>query len=253
MTHAARPRLTSADFDEDYYMHHVGRPYRKDEAWLRFFTPIADLIVSKIRPRRMLDAGCGPGLLVELLRDRGVEAYGFDISEYAIAHVPESVKPYCWQASVADEITERYDLILCQEVFPHVQRADADAAIANFCRHADDVLFSCPLVVDPNVPRHVNFSSAGHFARIFAESGFLRDLEFDASAITPWAMRFRRTAASELAGPAVVERYEDLYWSERVRADLLQRQLVQAHDRMANMERSWFWRLRKPWSMITGR
>src|SRR5688572_16301633 len=135
-------RLGDQDFDEDYYLRQVGRPYVKDAVWLRFFTAIADRIVSGIAPRRVLDAGCGPGLLVEQLRDRGVEAYGFDISSYAIAHVPEAVKPFCWRATVTDELREDYDLIVCQEVFPHVSPADADAAIANFCRHSNDVLFS---------------------------------------------------------------------------------------------------------------
>ena len=250
MPDAARPPLTDSDFDEDYYAHHVGRPYRKDEVWLRFFRPIADLIVSAIGPRRVLDAGCGPGLLVELLRQRGVEAYGCDISSYAIAHVPEAVRPYCWQASVRDELTETYDLIICQEVFPHVSPSDADDAIGNFCRHTGDVLFSSPLSVDRSVPRHVNFSTAGHFAGEFARHGFVRDLTFDASVITPWATRFRRTSMT----PAdIVAAYEDRCWTERQRGDLLEQQLVEARRRMANMERSWFWRIRAPWSMLTGR
>ena len=98
MSDPPRPALGDQDFDEDYYLRHVGRPYRKDDVWLRFFTPIADRIVSGIGPRRVLDAGCGPGLLVELLRERGVEAFGLDVSSYAIAHVPDPVKPFCWRA-----------------------------------------------------------------------------------------------------------------------------------------------------------
>jgi SAM-dependent methyltransferase len=244
-----RPRLQDADFGEEYYARHVGRPYRKDEVWLTFFRPIADLIAS-IKPKRVLDAGCGPGLLVELLRERGIDAYGCDISSYAIAHVPDPVRPYCWQASVSDELTDNYDLIICQEVFPHVSPTDADAAIANFCRHADDVLFSSPLWVDPSVPRHVNFNTAGHFAAEFARHGFVRDLGFDASVITPWAVRFRR---APLTTPEIVASYEDFCWIERQRGDQFERQLADLRQRVADMERSWFWRLRRPWSAISGR
>ena len=144
MSGPLRPPLEDADFGEEYYRVGVGRPYRKDQHWLGFFTPIADRIVSEIKPRRVLDAGCALGILVELLRERGVEAYGFDISSYAIAHVPEPVRPFCWRASVTDELSEDYDLILWQEVFPHVAPSSAEAAIANFCRHTCDVLFSSP-------------------------------------------------------------------------------------------------------------
>jgi len=242
--------LNDADFGEDYYRHHVGRPYRKDEVWLRFFTPIADLIVQGIGPRRVLDAGCGPGLLVELLRERGVEAYGCDFSSYAIAHVPDPVRPYCWRASVADELRDDYDLIVCQEVFPHVMPADADRAIANFCRHSPDVLFSSPLTVEPSVRRHVNFSTPGHYARVFASCGFYRDFGFDASVMTPWAVRFRGLPAG---APDAIAEYEDRFWSERLREDAVKQELAASRQRIADMERSWFWRLRRPWSTFTGR
>lgn len=250
MSHQLRSPLQDADFGEEYYLRDVGRPYRKDAVWLAFFTPIADLIVRTIAPRRVLDAGCGPGLLVELLRERGVEAYGLDISSYAIAHVADAVKPYCWQASVADELREDYDLIVCQEVFPHLMPADADLAIANFCRHCADVLFSSPLTIDPSARRHVNFSTPGHFAAAFAAAGFYRDFEFDASAITPWAVRFRRGDGG--AGAAIAQ-YEDRFWVERLRENGVSQQLADARQRIADMERSWFWRLRRPWSIVTGR
>jgi SAM-dependent methyltransferase len=189
------PALRDEDFDEDYYLRHVGRPYRKDDVWLAFFEPIADRIVSAIGPRRVLDAGCGPGLLVELLRERGVDAFGIDVSSYAIAHVPASVKPFCWRASVHDELREDYDLIVCQEVFPHVAPTDADAAIANFARHTDDVLFSSPLSLETGVRRHVNFSTPGHFAGVFARHGLFRDFGFGARR---WMPR-RRSRTTRIA------------------------------------------------------
>jgi SAM-dependent methyltransferase len=243
-------RLDASDFGEDYYLHHVGRPYQKDEHWLRFFTAIANRIVSTIKPATVLEAGCGRGYLVELLRERGVDARGFDISSWAIANVPEPVKPYCWQASVRDEITGTFDLIICQEVFPHVTVADADLAIANFCRHTKDVLFSSPLTVERNVRRHVNFSSPGHFAQQFALHHFYRDFEFDASVVTPWAVRFRHRR-DEAA--TVIGEYEDRFWAERLGKHLIEQQLADANRRIEDMERSWFWRARRPWAKLTGR
>jgi 2-polyprenyl-3-methyl-5-hydroxy-6-metoxy-1,4-benzoquinol methylase len=250
MSSSVQHTLGDADFDEDYYLRHVGRPYRKDEVWLGFFTPIANHIVSEIGPRRVLDAGCGPGLLVELLRDRGIQAFGLDISSYAIARVPERVRPFCWRASVSEELREDYDLIICQEVFPHVEPADADAAIANFSRHTGDVLFSSPLSLDRSVRRHVNFSTPGHFADVFAQHGLFRDFAFDASVITPWAVRFRHTPGG---APAAIATYEDRFWDACLQRDQTAQSLTDAEQRVRNMEKSWFWRIRRPWSLITGR
>ena len=105
--------MDERDFGEGYYLNDCGRPYQRDAHWTAFFGRIADDIVAGIRPRRVLDAGCAMGLLVEALRDRGVEAFGFDLSSYAITRVPARVRECCWQASVTDEIEGRYDLIVC--------------------------------------------------------------------------------------------------------------------------------------------
>jgi len=115
--------MDERDSGEDYYLTGCGRPYVRDDVFIEFFGRIADVIVRDIAPRRVLDAGCAMGFLVEALRARGVEAYGCDLSSYAIARVPESVRPFCWQANLTGEIDGTYDLIVCQEVLPHLVAA----------------------------------------------------------------------------------------------------------------------------------
>ena len=65
------------------------------EHWVKFFGNIADKIIETINPKTVLDVGCAAGYLVAALRDRGVEAYGIDVSEFAISCAREDIKPYC--------------------------------------------------------------------------------------------------------------------------------------------------------------
>lgn len=256
---AAGARLSDDDFDEQYYAHGCGIPYQRDDVWFSFFARIADRIVTEIGPRRVLDAGCALGLLVEMLRAREVEAYGLDISSFAIARVDPSVRAFCWRASVSEELPDHYDLIVCQEVFPHVAPGEAEEAIANFCRHTDDVLFaSTP--ADPTVRRHVNLNPPEHWAELFARHGFYRDLGFDASFVTPWAVRYRRMQAT---APQVIRQYERRLWELLHERDTArsaeagfratQDALRQASDTIVQMERSWFWRARRVWARLSGR
>ena len=182
--------LTDRDFDAQYYSAGCGRPYGRDEIWTAFFGRIADGIVRTLRPERALDAGCAWGLLVEALRARGVDAEGFDISSFAIAQVAEPVRPYCWQASVTDEIAGDYDLIVCQEIFAHLTEEAGRRAVANFHRHADRILFSAG-AYPPN-ERHLNPLGPEDWTRIFEASGFRRDAGLDASFMTPWATYYIR-------------------------------------------------------------
>jgi SAM-dependent methyltransferase len=253
--------MDERDFGEAYYLNDCGRPYQRDAHWTAFFGRIADDIVSIIRPRRVLDAGCAMGLLVEALRDRGVEAFGVDLSSYALARVPERIRDYCWQASVTDEIAGRYDLIVCQEVLPHLPLDDAERAVANFCRHTDDVLFSVSPY--PPAPLHANIAPPEHWAGVFASHGFFRDFQFDAGAITPWAVRYRRGETPIVQVIADYERRLHEYRADRDRvtagcaglradADRAAVALAQAEGRVRDMERSWFWRARLLWLRLKG-
>ena len=102
--------MDDSRFDATYFATGCGLPYERNAHWLGFFGGIADRIVREINPRTALDAGCAMGFLVEALRERGVEAYGVDISEYAISQVHPSVKPYCRLGSITEPFERRYDL-----------------------------------------------------------------------------------------------------------------------------------------------
>jgi hypothetical protein len=181
----------SAMFDAYYFATGCGRPYQRDAEWLRFFGEIAGRIASDIQPETVLDAGCAWGFLVEALRQREVEAYGIDISDYAIQNVHPEIQPYCWVGSVAEPFPQKYDLIVCIEVLEHLSQAQAEGAVINFCRHSEDILFSST-PFDYKEATHFNVQPPEYWAELFARQGFFRDVDFDASFITPWAVRFRR-------------------------------------------------------------
>ncbi|MFQ3662333.1 MAG: class I SAM-dependent methyltransferase [Chloroflexaceae bacterium] len=211
-------------FDAHYYATGLGAPYQRDEHWMRFFAGIAARIVAEIGPATALDAGCAMGLLVEQLRLRGVEAEGLDISAYAIANAPEAVREHVRVASVTEPFERCYDLIVCIEVLEHLPRPEAERAVVNLCRHSDDVLFSSsPL--DYKEATHFNVNPPEYWAELFARQGFFRDLDFDASFITPWAARFRRRADPP---PRVIRDYERHLWElRRENTDLRQLALEQ--------------------------
>ena len=77
-------------YDEEYYKNYAyanGMAYERGNGWEEVFGNHADRIVKEIAPKKTLDVGCAKGFLVEALRDRGVLAYGIDLSEYAVSKV----------------------------------------------------------------------------------------------------------------------------------------------------------------------
>lgn len=199
---------TAEPYDAWYFANCCGVAYGRNEHWLTFFSRIAERIVADIAPRTVLDAGCAMGLLVEALRDRGVDAHGIDVSEYALRQAREDIRPYVRNASVTDPLPQRYDLIVCIEVLEHLPEASARAATENFASHTDDVLFSST-PSDFSEVTHVTVKPPEWWAERFARQELFRDVDFDANFITPWAARFRR-GAFPLA--QVIAAYERRLW-----------------------------------------
>ena len=196
----ARADMAGALYDRHYYETALGPvPYDRTQVkWMDFFATIADRIVAEIKPRRVLDLGCAKGLLVEALRDRGVEAFGIDVSAYAISEVRADIKPFCRVASVTEPLDGPWDLITCIEVLEHLGEADGRQAIANICVAADDVLFSST-PDDFEEPTHVNVRPASWWIERFAERGFALDVDFDAAFVAPHAVRLRGGTSADAA------------------------------------------------------
>lgn len=188
---APAPRAQAEPYDRSYFEQGCGRPYHRDEFWLGWFGRIADRIVKEIAPTTAMDAGCAMGFLVEALRDRGVDASGIDISEYALSQVREDIKPYCVRGSLTEEFPRQYSLVVCVEVLEHLPPDQAELAAANICRHTDDLLFSSTST-DFKEATHINVRPPEYWAELFARQGFYRDVDYDASYVAPWAVRFRR-------------------------------------------------------------
>lgn len=199
----------SSFYDAYYYAHGCGEPYERSPIWLNLFSQFAERIVRDIQPKSVLDAGCAIGLLVEALRQRNVESWGVDISSYAIDNVHPDIKPYCWVGSVADPLPRKYDLIVSIEVLEHMPQGEAEKAIKNFCSHTDDILFSST-PFDYKESTHFNVQPPEYWAEQFAHYGFYRDVDFDASFIMPWSVRYRRRSEPL---QRIVREYERRFWT----------------------------------------
>jgi SAM-dependent methyltransferase len=211
-------------YDARYYAHNVGcAPCRAESPfWRGVFDGIADAIVAELAPRTVLDAGCGIGLLVRSLRERSIEAWGIDISEYAVSQVPDEVRAYCSLASVTDELDRDFDLIACIEVVEHLPAHLGRQAIENLARHTDSILFSST-PDDFDEPTHVNVQPTDHWVEQFGRLGFFRSFDFDAGIIAPHAMHLVRVGQTAVD---VAREYERAYWrSSREIDDLRSRRL----------------------------
>lgn len=180
-------------YGPEYYASHCGPvPYTRSDHWLSFFGGVADALIRAYAPRRVFDAGCAIGLLVEALWDRGVEAHGRDISAWAIEQVRADVRPWCEVGSIADPVGAEYDLVTCIEVLEHMPEAEAEAAIRAIAAAAPRVLFSSS-PTDFDEPTHVNVRPPAYWLQLWAQAGFAPSVTHDAGYLAPHAYILERS------------------------------------------------------------
>lgn len=224
-----------------YYREYWGGagPYERNAHWLGFFDQVARGIVRDLNPTRVLDAGCAMGFLVESLVKHGVDAWGVDISEFAISQVDESVRDRCRVASLTEPLTERYDLITCIEVLEHIPAPETRKALDNLCAASDRILFSSTSN-DFGEPTHVNVQPQEAWTAMFAANGFVKNLEIDLGYISPWAALYEKRDES---APELARRYDRALTRQRQENWELRTALAEAtesrvpEEEIANLKR----------------
>lgn len=93
---------------------------------------------SELAGKRVLDVGCGGGLLAEALAASGAQVTGIDMAEASLAiaraHMLKSGLTVNYQRSTAENLArqapEHFDTLTCMELLEHVPRP---ASILNAC------------------------------------------------------------------------------------------------------------------------
>ena len=138
-------------YDKDYYTSGTKSHYAPygPGAWADWLT---DMIVELIEPRvqSVLDVGCAYGYVVERLwNQKGIPAWGFDISEYAIRE--QGYWSRTWLGDATDPAAYRHnvDLILSTEVGEHLTPDQARAFLKNSYDHGQRMLLSAAVELEP--------------------------------------------------------------------------------------------------------
>lgn len=121
-------------YDADYYLRGVqtGKSLYSDYRYLPNLTKtmvqrIADHLEIEMADD-ILDFGCARGYVVRAMVELGYNAYGVDVSEWAIANCDENVRGRVTLASPVDLVG--HDWILSKDVMEHIPEEDIMAQLS---------------------------------------------------------------------------------------------------------------------------
>ena len=98
----------------------------------------------------VLDFGCAKGYWVRGFREYGIDAFGCDVSDYALGAADKSVKKF-----LTSKVPNRkFDYIVSRNTFEHLTEDDLKKLLKKFLKMTDVVFFTVPLV-DPKTGDYV--------------------------------------------------------------------------------------------------
>ncbi|MHB8800713.1 MAG: class I SAM-dependent methyltransferase [Thermoanaerobaculia bacterium] len=189
---STRPELPEEEVGPHYPPEYYGRRNRRFHPILEKLIVVfrgrrARLVDARARPGRVLDVGCGRGLLPSQLRRRGREAFGTELSAGAATHAREvlGIPVFVGPVEASPYAEGSFAAVVFWHVLEHLR--DPRSAL----RHARRLLAPEGLLVVavPNfeslqarvggrgwfhldVPRHYHHFGLGVLARLLDEEGF---------------------------------------------------------------------------------
>jgi len=167
-------------YNEDYFKGNLHTSSDIKRASL-YFEPIVYSLNSIIKPSKVLDIGCAKGFLVSLFHNLNIDAYGIDISSYAINHSSETIRK---NLSVLDIEKDNllfpdnhFDLLTMIEVLEHLHFSSMDHILREIKRVLKPNGYICLTLPTKKEEKqdvtHINLHPKPFWIKLFKENGFI--------------------------------------------------------------------------------
>jgi SAM-dependent methyltransferase len=180
--------LLSTFYDKKYYEDGIasGKSCYVNYRWIPELTiPMAYFMIRElgINPGdRVLDYGCSKGYLTRALRLLGVDAYGVDVSEYAVRQADAEVRDHVAQITKNNPVPWdlKFDWIITKDVLEHVPDSGLDEFFKNFSPLTKKMFHILPLgdngvfrIPEYHLDRsHIQINNEHWWSDLFAQHGW---------------------------------------------------------------------------------
>ena len=141
-------------FDKNYYENGIntGISLYTNYKWLPDLTiPMAFRIIETLNIKNgdsILDFGCAKGYMVKALRLLYRNAYGVDISDYAINNCDKDTENFLLKISDSNDINKFnrvFDFTISKDVFEHIPYSEIDNTLINIRKYTKCLFAIVPL------------------------------------------------------------------------------------------------------------
>ena len=138
---------------------------------IKFFRILSAIFILSI-----VFLGCDYGLMVDILREKEIDAIGVELSDSGIRHTKPEVREYIHNLDVTKHMPfGKYDLVISIEVAEHLMEEDADDFVKNIKKHSLDQLLFSAAEPGSEGTGHFNCQPFGYWIKKLEQHGLKYD------------------------------------------------------------------------------
>ncbi|MET3159981.1 glycosyltransferase family 9 protein [Bradyrhizobium diazoefficiens] len=175
-------------YDADYFENGRKSNWDRGYTWPMFSGIFEDVAtyLTEVFPeaRSFLDAGCAKGFLVKTLRQRGLDAWGFDHSPWAISKVEPEAKPFIRLADLAVDYNRQFDVLVAMSLLETLTEEQLKAFLGRARTWIQQAVFATIPTLAPGtsgpIPgdrdlSHITLRDREWWLRQFVDAGWRQD------------------------------------------------------------------------------
>lgn len=147
---------------------------------------VCDGIIKVLRPKTVIDIGCGIGDYVKGFEERGALSFGLEGNENVLPYLVISENSVFIKDLRRPVYLSRFDLVVCFEVLEHIEPEYADMLVNNLIGLSDRILVSAA-PPGQGGHYHVNCQPKEYWEDAFITHGYRRMLNIEHSIREQWA------------------------------------------------------------------
>lgn len=155
----------------------IEKKYNHTEEWHTkdAANEIVPVIMDLVKPKKVVDVGCGIGTFTSVFKEYGASVIGIDGPWCKKELLFKNIEPEEFlEMELEKEISldNKFDLVVCLEVAEHLTPERADSFITDLIKLGDIILFSAAI---PNQggENHFNEQWLGYWESLFSENEFM--------------------------------------------------------------------------------
>jgi len=171
-------------YDEEYFTKGTKSAYGSKfgsyskSIWLPFEQTRVSEDFMKLKVKNALVLGCARGYLVQALREVGINAYGIDISKWAIENtdIDEEYKKYLILGDICNLSrwsNREFELIVADDILEHIDINSLKLVIKETCRICSKYIYVRVPIIDNGIDKsHVSIYPAKWWTEQFSRNKF---------------------------------------------------------------------------------